>query len=138
VLTDPMFARYGDWDTALVTVRLAGGVLAVIEDSRKASYGYDQRIEVFGSEGVLAVDNPPNALLSGSPDGSMPFFAERYADAYRIEMQAFVDAVRFGAATPVGALASIRAVEASLAAKRSALDRRAVSIAEIRTGSVGG
>ncbi len=136
--TDPMFERYGDWDTAIVSVRLAGGVLAVIEDSRKATYGYDQRIEVFGSEGMLAVENPPFALLSGSPNGSMPFFAERYADAYRIEMQAFIDAVRSEGPTPVGALASIRAVEAALAAKYSVLDRRAVDITEIRRDAASG
>jgi myo-inositol 2-dehydrogenase/D-chiro-inositol 1-dehydrogenase len=132
VLVDPVFAKYGDWDTAVVCVRLDGGVLAVIENSRKATYGYDQRIEVFGSDGMLTVENPTFALASGSPEGLLPFFAERYAEAYRIELQAFVDAVRSGGPTPVGTLASIRAVEASVAARRSVIERRGVRIEEVR------
>ena len=130
---DPMFERHGDWDTTLVSVRFAGGVLGVIENGRLASYGYDQRIEVFGSSGMLTVENPPHALASASRDGQVPFFAERYAEAYRIEMQAFVDALRAGAPPPVGVVESIRAVEASLAAARSVAERRPVAIDEIRS-----
>ena len=131
VLVDPMFARYGDFDSALTTVRFASGALAVVENGRHATYGYDQRIEVFGSGGMLRVENPPSALVREG-GGEPPFFAERYADAYRIEMQAFVDALRAGAPPPVGVVESIRAVEASLAARRSVAERRAVRIAEIR------
>ena len=131
-LIDPMFERYGDWDTALTSVRFAGGVLGVIENGRLATYGYDQRIEVFGSAGMLTVENPPEALASAGGDGLVPFFAERYADAYRIEMQAFVDALRAGAPTPVGVVESIRAVEASLAASRSVEEGRPVKIVEIQ------
>jgi myo-inositol 2-dehydrogenase/D-chiro-inositol 1-dehydrogenase len=129
-LIDPMFERHGDWDTALISLRFTGGVLGVIENSRLASYGYDQRIEVFGSTGMLTVENPAAALRSGT--GEAPFFAERYADAYRIELQAFVDAVRAGAPMPVDVAASIRAVEAALAARKSVEERRAVRIGEIR------
>lgn len=132
---DPMFERHGDWDTTLVSVRFAGGVLGVIENGRLASYGYDQRIEVFGSAGMLTVENPPHALASAAPDGQVPFFAERYAEAYRIELQAFVDALRAGAPPPVGVVESIRAVEASLAAARSVAEGRPVAIEEIRSSS---
>lgn len=129
-LIDPMFERHGDWDTALVSVRFAGGALGVIENSRLASYAYDQRIEVFGSTGMLTVENPTAALRSGT--GEVPFFAERYADAYRMELQAFVDALRARAPMPVDVVASIRAVEAALAAQRSVQEGRTVRIEEIR------
>jgi myo-inositol 2-dehydrogenase/D-chiro-inositol 1-dehydrogenase len=131
-LIDPMFERHGDWDTALTSVRFAGGVLGVIENGRLASYGYDQRIEVFGAEGMLTVENPPEALASGAAAGPVPFFAERYADAYRLEMQAFVDALRAGAPPPVGVVDSILAVEAALAARQSVEEGRSVRIGEIR------
>jgi myo-inositol 2-dehydrogenase/D-chiro-inositol 1-dehydrogenase len=130
-LIDPMFERHGDWDSALVTLRFEGGALGVIENSRLASFGYDQRIEVFGSSGMLRVENPPSALRSGT--GEAPFFAERYADAYRLEVQAFVDALRGGAPMPVDVVASIRAVEAALAARQSVADGRSVKIEEIRS-----
>ena len=131
-LIHPMFKRYGDWDTALTSVRFAGGVLGVIENGRLATYGYDQRIEVFGSAGMLTVENPPDALVSATGGGAVPFFAERYANAYRIELQAFVDALRAGGPAPVGVVQSIRAVEASLAAGRSVVEGRSVGIREIR------
>jgi len=118
-LVDPVFERHGDWDTTLVSVRFAGGVLGVIE--------------VFGSGGMLTVENPPHALTSGATGEAVPFFAERYAEAYRIEMQAFVDALRAGAPPPVGVVESIRAVEASLAAARSVAEGRSVAIDEIRS-----
>jgi myo-inositol 2-dehydrogenase/D-chiro-inositol 1-dehydrogenase len=80
------------------------------------------------------VENPAIALArTGAP---VPFFAERYADAYRLELGEFVDAVRAGGAPPVDVTASIRAVEASLAAAQSLRESRAVTIAEIRGGSV--
>ena len=134
-LIDPMFERHGDWDTTLVSVRFSGGVLGVIENGRLASYGYDQRIEVFGSAGMLTVENPPHALAPAARDGQVPFFAERYAEAYRIELEAFVDALRAGAPPPVGVVESIRAVEASLAAARSVAEGRPVVIEEIRSSS---
>jgi myo-inositol 2-dehydrogenase / D-chiro-inositol 1-dehydrogenase len=134
-LVDPMFERHGDWDTTLVTVRFAGGVLGVIENGRLASYGYDQRIEVFGSTGMLTVENPPHALASNVSGDVVPFFAERYAEAYRIELQAFVDVLRAGAPAPVGVVESIRAVEASLAAARSVAESRPVAIDEIRSST---
>jgi myo-inositol 2-dehydrogenase/D-chiro-inositol 1-dehydrogenase len=134
-LIDPMFERHGDWDTALTSVRFTGGVLGVIGNGRLASYGYDQRVEVFGSSGMLAIENPPEAMVSAGSDGLAPFFAERYRDAYRLEMQAFVDALRSGASPPVDVVASIRAVEAALAAALSVADRRPVAIDEIRSST---
>jgi myo-inositol 2-dehydrogenase/D-chiro-inositol 1-dehydrogenase len=132
VLIDPMFARYGDWDTAVVTLRLTGGALVVIENSRRAVYGYDQRIEVFGDAGMLAVDNPPFALRPEGQAGVVPFFTERFREAYRVELQAFVDAAAAGRPAPVGVLESIRAVEAALAARRSVETSRSIRIEEVR------
>ena len=128
VLVDPMFAEEGDWDTAVVTLTLEGGVLATIDNSRKAVYGQDQRVEVFGSAGVVtatnhAVDRVVSANQAGGHSARlMAFFPERYADAYRLELQAFVDAVRAGRPMPVTGQDGRRATAIALAAGQSARD----------------
>jgi myo-inositol 2-dehydrogenase/D-chiro-inositol 1-dehydrogenase len=129
-LIDERFERHGDWDTTLISLRFTGGVLGSIENGRLASFGYDQRIEAFGSSGMLTVDNPPYALATGA--GEVPFFAERYAEAYHLELQAFVNAVRAGEPPPAGVDSSLRAVEAALAAIRSVAENRPVRLDEIR------
>jgi myo-inositol 2-dehydrogenase/D-chiro-inositol 1-dehydrogenase len=134
VLVDPMFAEEGDWDTAVLTLTLEGGVLATIDNSRKAVYGQDQRIEVFGSAGVVAATNHAvDRVTSADETGAhsarlMAFFPERYADAYRLEMQAFVDAVRAGRPMPVTGADGRRATALALAATRSARENRYVSL----------
>jgi len=134
VLVDPMFAEEGDWDTAVVTLSLEGGALATIDNSRKAVYGQDQRVEVFGSAGVVAatnhvVDRVTSADVSGAHSARlMAFFPERYADAYRLEMQAFADAVRGGRPMPVTGEDGRRATALALAATRSARENRYVPI----------
>lgn len=105
VLVDPGIGKAGDVDTAAVHMQTASGKIAVITNSRRASYGYDQRIEVHGSKGMLRAGNVnvttvESAKSDGFSSGMIPyFFVERYADAYRRELEAFLDAVEKG--TPV-------------------------------------
>ena len=102
-LVDPAIGKAGDVDTAAVLLRTASGRIAQISCSRRATYGYDQRVEVHGSKGLLAVGNHrATTVVRANGDGyasdpSLPFFLERYADAYRNELAAFITAVTDGA-----------------------------------------
>ena len=99
-LVDKAIGDAGDVDTAAVVLRSASGRLCLISNSRRAAYGYDQRIEVHGSAGMLSAGNPiattvTRADRSGfATDPLNDFFMERYADAYRLEMAAFCALVR--------------------------------------------
>ncbi|GGH31279.1 myo-inositol 2-dehydrogenase [Cribrihabitans marinus] len=101
-LVDAGIGAAGDIDTAAVTLRTASGKLCQINNSRRASYGYDQRIEVHGSNGMLSAANQPEHLVTqAGSDGfarapNMHFFLERYEAAYLAEMSAFVAAVQEG------------------------------------------
>ena len=108
-LVDPEIGQAGDFDTAVVTLKTASGKLCQISNSRRATYGYDQRIEVHGSAGMLRADNMlENTVQLANADGmrkavAQPFFLERYAAAYRAEMAHFVAALETGAnVTPTG------------------------------------
>lgn len=96
VLTDPAIGDADDYDTATATLRTASGKIAVITNSRRASYGYDQRIEIHGSKGMAQAGNQRSTTVTiASEDGYktdplLDFFMERYADAYRDELQTFV------------------------------------------------
>lgn len=98
-LVDPAIGEAGDVDTAAVTLKTASGKLCQISNSRRATYGYDQRIEVHGSKGLLRAGNMTqttveSATASGfTTDPALPFFLERYAAAYRAELDAFIDAL---------------------------------------------
>jgi myo-inositol 2-dehydrogenase / D-chiro-inositol 1-dehydrogenase len=135
VLVDPMFAECGDWDTAVLTLTLANGALATIDNSRRATYGQDQRLEVFGSKGMVAVTNPAvDRVVSADAAGGhssrlVDFFPQRYAEAYRLEMQAFVDALAAGSPMPVTGADGRRAVVIGMAARQSAAENRFVAIA---------
>ncbi|MSP67615.1 MAG: inositol 2-dehydrogenase [Alphaproteobacteria bacterium] len=109
-LIDPAVGRAGDVDTAAVLLKTASGRIAQISNSRRATYGYDQRIEVHGSKGLLAAGNVPETTVSFAGAGGITadrvqhFFLERYAAAYRAELDAFITAVRTGTApAPTGA-----------------------------------
>jgi myo-inositol 2-dehydrogenase/D-chiro-inositol 1-dehydrogenase len=98
-LVDPAIGSAGDVDTAMVMLRTADGRLCQIANSRRCSFGYDQRIEAFGSKGMLLANNhtTTSVTLAGS-DGfttepALPFFLERYADAYRLELEDFFTAL---------------------------------------------
>ena len=96
-LVDPMIKSEGDIDTAIVTLQCASGKMAVVTNSRRATFGYDQRIEVHGSLGSLRTNNiPETALVLEREEGvrhekPMHFFLERYRDAYQVEWAHFVD-----------------------------------------------
>lgn len=134
VLVDPMFAEEGDWDTAVLTLTLEGGALATIDNSRRAVYGQDQRVEVFGSAGMVAATNhAEDRVTSADATGAhgarlLAFFPERYADAYRLELQAFVDSVAAGQPMPVTGQDGRRATALALAAGESARQNRYVEI----------
>ena len=137
VLVDPMFEKAGDWDTALVTLTFENGAIGAIDNSRKAVYGYDQRVEVFGSGGMITVTNntADNHIVfnRSGVHTALPlnFFMDRYTESYLNEMQAFVEAVRTDQPAPVGGHDGLMAVVIGLAAIRSAKENRPVKLAEI-------
>ena len=109
-LVDPAIGAAGDVDSAVVTLKTGSGALAQISNSRRASYGYDQRIEVLGAAGMLSVGNQLESTLEiASADGVVaekpqPFFLERYAESYRRELDHFIAAVTAKTRpTPAGA-----------------------------------
>jgi len=129
-LCDPAIGEAGDIDTAILSLRYRGGALGAIDNSRRAVYGYDQRLEVFGDRGCVAVGNvpPTTAVLARADgvtsDGPLAFFLERYREAYRIEMQAFVDCLRFDRTPPVTGEDGRVPVLMALAAERSRREGR--------------
>jgi myo-inositol 2-dehydrogenase/D-chiro-inositol 1-dehydrogenase len=134
VLVDPAIGEAGDVDTAVVTLKFENGAIGVIDNSRRAVYGYDQRVEVFGSAGCIAVanDTPTTAVISTDAgiitDKPKYFFLERYKESFIDEMKAFVNAVANDADTPVSGLDGLKPVLIGLAAKRSLQEGRAVRI----------
>ena len=109
VLVDPQIGDLGDFDTASVVMRTAGGTQCVITNSRRATYGYDQRIEVHGSEGMIVAENqrPVQIEIANAGGYQRPplhdFFMTRYVEAYAAEISAFIAALRDGQAiSPTG------------------------------------
>lgn len=137
VRVDPEIREAGDLDTAVVTMRHADRVLTVIDNSRRAAYGYDQRVEAFGSAGMAASHNPlvhtgTVTTESGTRTQPLPhFFVERYVPSYVAQWAAFERAVRAGAPPPVTAEDGRAALVLGLAAWRSVHERRPVRTAEI-------
>ncbi|MCI8624214.1 MAG: inositol 2-dehydrogenase [Provencibacterium sp.] len=136
-LVDPAIGEAGDVDTAVITLQMENGAIAVIDNCRKAVYGYDQRAEVFGSEGMVAVSNDSGstAVLSNADGvtGEKPlfFFLERYMDAYGKEVAAFIDAIVGDKETPLGVQDGLKPVLMGLAAKKSYEEHRPVKISEV-------
>ncbi|MBN2093169.1 inositol 2-dehydrogenase [candidate division KSB1 bacterium] len=137
VLVDPVFKKVGDWDTAIVTLSFKNGAIGTIDNSRQAVYGYDQRVEVFGSKGVVAADNnrPDNHIFINreGTHSALPlfFFMERYMDSYLNEMKAFVAALKNNTPMPVDGNDGLQAVVIGLAAMKSAKENRPVKLSEI-------
>jgi myo-inositol 2-dehydrogenase / D-chiro-inositol 1-dehydrogenase len=136
-LVDPAIGAAGDVDTALVMLRTASGRLCQISNSRRATYGYDQRIEAHGAGGLLRAGNVipttvERATAAGfQSDPVLPFFLERYAAAYRAELAAFVKAARGeGPARPDGE-DGLRALVLADAALEAAKTGRTVRLEEI-------
>jgi myo-inositol 2-dehydrogenase/D-chiro-inositol 1-dehydrogenase len=98
-LADPAIGAAGDVDTAMVMMRTADGTLCQIVNGRRCTFGYDQRIEAFGADGMLAADNRTETSVTFAgkhgftSEPALPFFLQRYADAYRLELEDFLNAL---------------------------------------------
>ncbi len=123
-----------DFDTASVTLKTGSGQICVITNSRRASYGYDQRIEAHGARGMLRAGNQTTTTVESATsagfttDPALPFFLERYAAAYRLELAAFIDCVQTGRHPSPNGADGLRALELADAATRSAQTGEAVSL----------
>jgi myo-inositol 2-dehydrogenase/D-chiro-inositol 1-dehydrogenase len=141
VRVEPSFAEAGDVDTAVVTLRHANECLTTIDNSRQAVYGFDQRVEVFGSKGMAASENPfaytsVVRTAGGTRTPTLPyFFRERYIPSYLREWSAFVDAVRSRATPPVTGADGRAPLVIGLAAWRSLREHRPVAVTEIDGGT---
>ncbi len=137
VMVDPEIGKAGDIDTAIVTLRFANGVLGTIDNSRQAVYGYDQRVEVFGSAGMALVTNktPDNVFVSDAQGihGAKPlyFFVERYTDAFVEEMRQFINCILEDKTPPVSGIDGRIPVVMGHAAKKSYQENRPVKLSEI-------
>lgn len=137
VLVDEAIGKAGDVDTAIITLTFANGAIGVIDNSRKAVYGYDQRVEIFGSKGMACADNnyPENHryFAGDGVHGSLPlnFFMDRYLEAYANEMKIFCEAVVNNLPLPVSGDDGLKSVAIALAAKKSVAGKRTVKISEI-------
>lgn len=136
VKVDPAIGAADDLDTVVIVMTHANGVITTIDNSRQAVYGYDQRVEVFGSAGMVASENPLTTTtvfrgVEGAQASTIPyFFLDRYIPSYLAEWSAFVDMVRGGAPSPV-TLADGRApLVIGLAARQSIRDNRPVRIGQ--------
>jgi myo-inositol 2-dehydrogenase/D-chiro-inositol 1-dehydrogenase len=137
VLVDARIGEAGDLDTAVTTLRFRNGVIGTIDNCRQAAYGYDQRVEVFGSDGMVAAqNNTPNNNVYSNAEGvhsakPLYFFLERYMDSFIAEMQEFIACIQHNSAPPVGGLDGRTPVLMAMAATQSYREKRPVKIDEI-------
>lgn len=137
VLVDPAIGEAGDIDTAVITLRMSNGAIAVIDNSRRAAYGYDQRAEVFGSLGSVESHNDTDSTVryahaeTVESDKPKYFFLERYMQSFADEIAAFVKAVCNDTPVPVSAEDGLAPVRIALAALLSLKENRPVKLMEI-------
>lgn len=116
-IVDPAIGEAGDVDTATVMLKTASGKIAVITNSRRATYGYDQRVEVHGSKGLVSAENKRTTTVTVANENGytaeplMDFFMERYVDAYRIELETFVKSLTEGTAMSPSGIDGLKALE---------------------------
>jgi len=140
VLVDPAIGAAGDWDSVTVLLRSASGRQAVITNSRRATYGYDQRIEVLGDKGLVSVGNVHESRIEEANGAGYlrppleNFFMSRYAAAYAAEIAAFTAAVAEGAPTPTTGHDGLMALALADAAVLSVQQGRTVAVAEVLGG----
>jgi myo-inositol 2-dehydrogenase/D-chiro-inositol 1-dehydrogenase len=133
----PELEQIGDVDTAITMLRHEDGCLTVIDNSRRATYGYDQRVEVLGAKGLAGSDNPLTTTAfswdeNGTRASTPPyFFIERYRESYLRQWESFISSVRSGTPPPTSGADGRAALVLGLAAKRSLLEHRPVQTAEI-------
>ena len=137
VLVDPAIGEAGDVDTAVVTLKFKGGTIATIDNSRRAVYGYDQRVEVFGDKGVAMNGNDiPNTATFADANGTVGGTAfqvmwDRYEQAFVSEMKAFAKAIVNNEETPVTGEDGLYPVLMAAAATKSCKEGRPVKISEV-------
>ena len=137
VMVDPAIGEAGDVDTALVALKFKSGAIGVIDNCRKAAYGYDQRLEVFGSNGqaTAANDTPTNVAFIDAngnvSDKPLYFFLERYMQSFTDEMTEFIDCVINDKPTKTTVYDGLEALRLGLAAKKSVAEHRPVKLSEI-------
>ena len=137
VLVDPAIGEAGDVDTAVITLKMENGAIAVIDNSRRAAYGYDQRAEVFGSAGMAATSNDTlSSMVLSNADGvtgekPLYFFLERYMQSFAAEIRSFVNAIENDTPTAVGVEDGLKPVLMGIAAKKSVQEHRPVKLSEI-------
>jgi myo-inositol 2-dehydrogenase/D-chiro-inositol 1-dehydrogenase len=137
VMVDPAIGEAGDVDTAILTLRFANGAMGTIDNSRQAVYGYDQRVEVFGSKGMVqANNNTPDQDVYFNAEGvhsakPLYFFLERYMESFVAEMKEFVQSIRNNTPPPVTGNYGRIPVVMGMAAKKSYLEHRPVRLSEI-------
>ncbi len=136
-LVDPAIGKAGDVDTAIITIRFENGAICSIDNSRKAAYGYDQRIEAFGSKGKAEISNDlPSTAVWSTEEGVYSekpkyFFLERYMDSFALEMKQFIDCIINDKEPPVVGNDGLQPIRMGLAAKKSVAEGRAVKMSEI-------
>src|SRR6185436_17751476 len=137
VMVDPAIGEAGDVDTAVMMLRFANGAIGTIDNSRQAIYGYDQRVEVFGSGGMIqAHNNTPGNDVYFNAEGvhsakPLYFFLERYVESYIAEQKEFVQSIRENITPPVVGMDGRIPVLMGMAAKKSYLENRPVKLSEI-------
>lgn len=136
VLIEPGLNDFGDLDTTIITLKFANGAIGAIDNSRQAVYGYDQRLEVFCTEGTAQADNETETTIrKGNRDGFLAaklpyFFMQRYAPCYIKEVRTFIECVRDDRPTPVTGRDGRMAVVIGHAAWKSFHEQRPVKITE--------
>ncbi|QFS98058.1 Inositol 2-dehydrogenase [Labrenzia sp. THAF191b] len=137
VLVDPEIGKLGDYDSAMVVLTTASGKQCSISNSRRATYGYDQRIEVHCSKGVVSAENqrPVSIEVATEAGYTRPplhdFFMTRYTEAYAAEITAFVEAIETGSAPSPSGEDGLKALALAEAALKSIAERRAVGMDEV-------
>ena len=137
IMIDPEIGRAGDVDTAIITLKFKNGVIGIIDNSRKSVFGYDQRVEVFGSAGMVDISNerPNTARLSTaesiSEDLPLNFFIERYTEAYINEIREFISCLINNTTPSVTGIDGRMPVLMGKAAKLSYAENRPVKLSEV-------
>ena len=140
VRVDPAIGEAGDIDTAIVTIEFDNGVFCSIDNSRRAAYGYDQRLEYFGSAGMARAENDlPHRTEVSNADGvhaALPlhFFLERYQSSFLAELQSFVASLESGTTPEVTGIDGRIPILMARAANRSVAERRPVGLDEVEAG----
>ena len=136
-LVDPAIGVAGDVDTAVVTMVYADGKIAVIKNSRRAAYGYDQRIEILGSEGLVQAENIlENSVVKSNNDGVISakpkyFFLERYIGAFKAEWDAFLKSIHNHKPVPVTLKDGVAALAMAEAATQSQNTGKSIQLKEL-------